>query len=333
MTIGRKVIFTTLILLSCTKFFGQDVHFSTISTSDMFLNPAKTAFSPYDFKVGAAYRNQWQTISVSGYNTSLLSAEARLFSSRQYRHSFGIGLMFMQDVAGSLDFGEQQISLSVSYNKQLTKNHEQFLSLGLSFGRTTWGYDATNADFGRFDSDDEGILLSKISTFDLSAGVHWQISPVEEQNISAGVAVFHINNPTYSFYDNTSISLMPRYTLYATYLFPTSEQSKMQSILRFNKQNDNYELVAGLEWIFSLSTTVFDIENIAAGIFYRSNDAMIITLSYRFNELTAGLAYDVNLSSLSKVSHTYGAVELWASYGINRFKYKRQTKTIPCPTF
>ena len=328
-----KIILLYLIFVSCSKIFGQDVHFSSLTSNDMYLNPAKTSFFSSDFKIGSAYRNQWQTVSTNGYNTSLFTLEARLFSSRRYKHSFGIGAGFMQDVAGTLKFGQKQWFVSLAYNKQLSKRYEQFISIGASMGRTSWGFNPANADFGQMASDYEGIYLNKTTTFDYSMGVHWQMNPSEYQNISAGFAVFHINSPTYSFYENSSIRLARRYTAYATYLFPTTEQSYIQSVIRYSKQNDNYELLAGLEFIYSFSMTVFDNENLGIGLYYRSNDALVATLRYQFNQFAAGLAYDVNLSSLSKVSNTYGALELWVNYGINTIKYKQKTKTIPCPTF
>lgn len=78
----RAIILAILLFLVCKATNGQDVHFSSLMASDMYLNPAKTGFFATDFKVGGAYRNQWQTVSGRGYNTALITAEARLFSSK-----------------------------------------------------------------------------------------------------------------------------------------------------------------------------------------------------------------------------------------------------------
>ena len=102
---------------------------------------------------------------------------------------------------------------------------------------------------------------------------------------------------------------------------------------RYSHQNDNTEILAGGEFIYDLSMTMFDNEYIATGLFFRTFDALVLTLRYRRSALDVGLSYDVNISSLSKVSHTYGALELWASYELDTFKHKKQIKTIPCPTF
>ena len=100
-----------------------------------------------------------------------------------------------------------------------------------------------------------------------------------------------------------------------------------------NIQNDNYEILLGGEYIIDLSNTIFDQNDIGAGLYYRSSDAIILTLKYQYNDLNVGLAYDVNISGLSQVSNTYGGLEIYLAYGFNRFSYNKKIKTIPCPTF
>ncbi len=299
----------------------------------MYLNPAKTAFTQSDIKIGAMYRNQWQTVSGRGYNTALVTAEARLLSSKRYRQSLGLGVGYAQDVAGSLRFGQRQIFASLAYNKQLSKRYEHFIAIGLNGGKISWGFDPTQTDFGQSPSSEEGIMLSDISTFDLGIGAHWQLSPSDGYTISAGFSLQHLNSPTYSFYDNQSIKLKQRYLAYITYLFPTTEQTSMNFVAQSSFQNDNYEVVVGGEYIYNFAMTVHDFETLGLGLYYRTFDALVLSLRYSYNSLAIGLSYDINISSLSKVSKTYGAVELWASYGLNIKNYKQQTKTIPCPTF
>lgn len=328
-----KAIFTCMLFFLCISLSAQDVHFSSFIVGDMYLNPAKTAFFSSDFKVGAAYRNQWQTVSGRGYNTMLISAEAKLFSSSRYKQSFGLGCGFLKDAAGALGFGQRQLFLSMAYNKMLSKRNNHFIALGINMQNTSWSYDVAKADFGLSPSDKEGIYLSKTKAFDVCIGIHWQISPKEDGHLSAGFAIAHLNSPVYSFYDNSDIKLARRYTTYLTYLFTTSQQSSVNLMARYSYQNDNTEILAGGEFIYDLFMTMFDNEYIATGLFFRTFDALVLTLRYRRSALDVGLSYDVNISSLSKVSHTYGALELWVSYELDTFKHKKQIKTIPCPTF
>lgn len=327
------LVLFTLIALS-TK--GQDIHFSSIKANDMYFNPAKTAFFATDFQIATTYRNQWQSVSTNGYNTSLFTAEARLFKSKRYKHSFGIGVGFMRDVAGTLNFGQRQLFMSLSYNKQISKHNNQFISLGFQFANTYWSYDATDADFGQEQADWEGLYLSNLSHKDLSLGVHWQIEPADLQTLTAGIASFHLNTPMLSFLSQDNfyqIKLQPRHLAYINYQFPTTELTTLQLHSHANFQNDNYEIIIGGECTVDMSRTIFDQNNIGAGLYYRSNDALILVLTYQFNSLKAGISYDVNISGLSQVSHTYGGLELYISYGLNKYSYNKKIKTIPCPTF
>lgn len=299
----------------------------------MFLNPAKTTFFSSDFKVGAAYRNQWQTVSVSGYNTYLLTAEAKLYQSRRYRQSLGIGIGFARDVAGSLQFGQRNIFASLAYNKQIKKSNNQFIAAGIQIGNTNWSYDISNADFGQSESDKEGILLSRFSVFDLSAGLHWQMDIKEESNIAAGIALFHMNEPALSFYDNSEVRLKKRFTSYLSWMMPTSENTRLKLLVLSSFQNDNYEITGGADMVYSLSRTMVDTEAVGLGLYFRSNDAIILSPYYQYNSFTAGLSYDINISGLSAATKTYGALELWLSYGFNISGYRKQIKSIPCPTF
>ena len=257
-TYVASLLMFTLIALSLQ---GQDVHFSSINANDMYLNPAKTAFTSTDFKVATAYRNQRQTVSTNGHNTTLFTAEARLLSSKKYRHSLGLGLGFVSDVAGTLNFGQRQMFVNLSYNKQIEKRNNHFISIGVQLSNTYWSYDMTNADFGPQQSDWEGILLSDLSYNDVSLGIHWQIEPVDFQAISAGFAVFHLTQPGLTFMDELNIGqlrLKPRYYGYVNYLFPTSDASKIQLSASTSIQNDNYEILIGGDYIIDMSNTIFD---------------------------------------------------------------------------
>lgn len=330
------VVFFLLFTIIALPTKGQDIHFSSINANDMYLNPAKTAFFSTDFKISATYRNQWQTVSTNGYNTCLLTAETRLFKSKQYKHSFGLGVGLMKDIAGSLNFGQRQMLINLSYNKQLQKRNNHILSIGVQFANTYWSYDATYADFGQDPSNWEGILLSTLSYNDLSAGIHWQIEPTDMQNLSAGVAIFHINRPYLSFMSELELEdsrLNPRYYTYLNYLFPTNDIGTLQLHTSTNIQNDNYEVIIGGEYLIDISNTIFDQNNLGIGTYYRSNDAIIVSLRYQYNTINFALSYDINISGLSQVSNTYGGLELHLSYGFNKFSYNKKIKTIPCPTF
>ena len=242
----------------------------------------------------------------------------------------------MRDAAGSLNFGQRQMFVNLSYNKQIQKHNNHFISLGLQLANTYWSYDATNADFGQNPADWEGILLSNTSYNDVSLGLHWQIEPTDMQTLSAGLALFHLNKPYISFMEDLNLEdlrLHERYFAYLNYLFPTTDVSQLHLQANFTTQNDNYEIIVGGEYLLDIATTIFDKNTIGIGAYYRSNDAIIVGLKYQYNTFDFGISYDINVSGLAQVSNTYGGLELFLSYGFNKYSYNKKIKTIPCPTF
>ncbi|MFN7275608.1 MAG: type IX secretion system membrane protein PorP/SprF, partial [Bacteroidota bacterium] len=63
------LIFTLLSILSSSRSWGQDIHFSQYYNAPLLVNPANTGFNPdFDYRVGVNYRSQWANIG-SPYKT------------------------------------------------------------------------------------------------------------------------------------------------------------------------------------------------------------------------------------------------------------------------
>ena len=50
------------------------------------------------------------------------------------------------------------------------------------------------------------------------------------------------------------------------------------------------------------------------GAFYRFKDAAFVTFRYDYDAFSASLAYDINISGLTPVSHTVGGFEISIMY-------------------
>lgn len=327
----KRIVFVVLFLLA-TVGKAQDIHFSSINANPMFINPASTAVMNSTFRISTIYRNQWSSVS-DGYNTFLSSFEIQPYVSNDDSKGIGIGVMFMSDVAGSLSYGERDFSIAASYFFALDREKKYYLSFGVEASRNNWGYDLTNADFSQEGSNDEAILLDNLNTYDISFGALWQYSKDDSHLFQVNASAFHLNEPSLSFFDDKTLVLHRRYLLSMNYLFPYNDLYSIRPQILFQNQYNNNELIVGGDFIFNLSDAIFTTQNLSLGMFYRSNDAIIISPKYRYNNFLAGLSYDINLSKLNKVSHTYGGVELWLSYAFSPVSYKRTNTKIPCPTF
>lgn len=328
-----KLFFIVFTLGLCSiKSFGQDVHFSTFDANPMLLNPAHTAFGSNLFRAGTIYRNQWSTVS-QGYNSYLLTAEVLPYSNRIRKEGIGVGVSFMADVAGSLRYGQQSIGISASYFKAIDVNKEHYISFGITGNTSSWGYDLANSIFGRYPEDREGILLNTIRTYDFGLGTHWQMKANDKHNLQAGAALFHINQPQLSYYEDSDIILPMRFNAYFSDLIMIKYDNFIKPTIFFQTQKEFIELVIGGDYCINIAETTLDYKIISIGAYYRAADALIVMGKYRYNNLNIGISYDINLSKLTPASKSYGAVELWLLYSFNSTGYKRTKTSIPCPAF
>jgi type IX secretion system PorP/SprF family membrane protein len=311
---------------------GQDVRFSSFEANPMFLNPALTGFCSQTFRAGSIYRNQWSSVS-TGLNSYLLNAEAQVYTNKRAKLGIGLGLEFLADVAGSLSYGSRNIGLALSLYKSFGLDGKYTISLGLKGNRSTWSYDITNADFGQQTSDIEGIPLNSLGVYDLSAGLHWHSQLGKQNAFEAGFNIMHINQPTLSYFENSTIRMPIRTNIYSSFYFTKDENYGFKPLIIWQRQDNNDEIVAGSEMSMPLNSLSFEQKSIAFGAYYRVMDALIVTARYRFNGFNVGISYDVNISKLTPASKTYGAVELWLNYSFDINKDNKRQSHIPCPVF
>ncbi|MDR1725566.1 MAG: PorP/SprF family type IX secretion system membrane protein [Bacteroidales bacterium] len=323
-----------LFLIFCIYTFNvqaQDVRFSSLEANPLFLNPALTGFFAEQFRCGTVYRNQWSSVS-KGYNTFLLTAESHLYQSKNGT-GLSFGLEFISDVAGSLSYGSRNVGLSVAFYKSFGQQNKHVFSFAVKGNRQSYSYDVTNADFGASPSDLENIPLNSFYFYDVSAGFHWQTAFDNGQIISSGLSLSHINKPAFSYFATNNSNIPLKTNFYATYFFESSSTYAFKPIIIAEFQNTNLEVVAGSEIILDLNPMLYEEKSFAAGLYYRVLDALILTGVFTYNNLNIGISYDINLSMLTPVSKSYGAVEIWLNYAFNINKRARRLSKIPCPVF
>lgn len=332
--IARILISSYCLLFSISShnLYSQDVHFSTFDANPLFLNPANTGFTSNSFRLGSVFRNQWSTVS-NGYNSYLLSLEMSPYYNRARKEGLGIGISLISDIAGSLNYGQRTISLSSAYYKSLCNKTDNIISFGLIGSYSSWGYDYDKTQFSRENEDFEGVLLNSINTFDLGLGLHWAFKPNKFNHIESGIALYHINKPKFSYYEDSDIIIPLKFNIYFSDLILISDNYSIKPSILFQKQNQYNEIIFGGDLKLNYSQTIFEQKILSLGLYYRVVDALIAMVKYQYNNLNMGLSYDINLSKLTPASRTYGGVELWILYSFNAFKYRQTSSSIPCPQF
>ena len=293
-----------------------------------------TAFMNNKFRVSTIYRNQWQTVS-PGYNTFFAGFEFQPWVSTNESKGLGLGVCFTNDVAGSLSFGERDIAFSGSYFFSPDRYNRYYIAFGIQGMRKNWSMNLINAEFNREMTYDDNIRYDNLNTYDFSLGITLQYSGNNNNLLNIGLACFHINQPQLSYFADNSTYMHRRISAQLSYMFPAKyyDNISLNPQLLLQHQHNYNEILAGGDIIVNLNNTFFTDQVVSAGIYLRNLDAIVICPKYKYNDFTAGIAYDVNISKLSKVSNTYGAVELWLSYSFNPIYYKQKTTKIPCPIF
>ncbi|MDR1847452.1 MAG: PorP/SprF family type IX secretion system membrane protein [Bacteroidales bacterium] len=327
-----KHILILLLVAEVSLARGQDVRFSSLDANPMFLNPALTGFCSEQFRAGTVYRNQWSSVS-TGLNSYLLTAETQVYTNRKAKLGIGLGVEFLADVAGSLSYGSRNIGLAVSIYKSFGLDAKNTLSIGLKGNRSTYSYDITNADFGNNPSNTEGIPLKSLGVYDFSLGLHWQSKVTKTNIFQAGLNLMHFNRPTFSYFENSSVRMPIKTNLYSSFFLNKDDNYALKPLIFGQLQDNNTEIVAGSEVIFPISIYDMAETNLAAGLYYRILDALIVTARYHYGGFNIGISYDVNLSKLTPASKTYGAVEIWLNYAFNFAGNNKRTTHIPCPVF
>ena len=76
----KKYLFVIAIFISSLT-FGQDVHFSQLQETPLWLNPANAGFMNGYFRAIANYRNQWATMG-NAYQTMAVSVDASTLKTK-----------------------------------------------------------------------------------------------------------------------------------------------------------------------------------------------------------------------------------------------------------
>ena len=330
---GRRFFLVLIIGWHCALAISQDIHLSQFNALPVMLNPATTGFISGDARIATAVRNQWATVG-QGYNSLLFSTEWLPVTNRHHRNGWGFGLLVQRDFAGALQYGQTNWLLSTSFFHSFDYRYSHFLSVGIQMGKGQRGFDPSGAVFGndRRLGLTEDFPMLNVAYFDFSSGIYWEWHPDKTQTFSAGLSVFHLQEPSLSFFDKDAV-LPRKWVAYGSALLKIGVQNGVRPALLYRQQQKYREFLWGADWLWYLEDSPFATLTLITGLYHRWGDAVIVLLKLQYREWLFGLGYDVNLSPLSRVSHGYGALEFTASYTVGQNKRKFISNEVPCPLF
>jgi type IX secretion system PorP/SprF family membrane protein len=324
-----KIIWAAIValLLGLENGNAQDPQFSQYYATPLTLAPSFAGAAPENSRVSALYRNQWP--SVKGFNTYSVS-----FDYFIPKINSGLGLLFMQDVAGDGNYGIMNGGLQYSFDFKITDQihirpgaHFYFVRTSLDFASLTF-YDEVL-------SGTEGTSVTPTTESNLD--MDFALSTlIYNKHVWGGITIDHLLGANQSLYGGvleapmkiavfgglkylTKERLIRKFEESVTFSFLYTAQGGYNQ-LNLGAYYYKYPLMFGL-WYRGLPVLTT----------YHNSDALAFMAGYKIDNFTIGYSYDYTVSKL--VNYSGGAHEISLTYS---FKIKRWTKkpeAIPCPHF
>ena len=318
---------------------AQDIHFSQFNFSPLNLNPALAGVFKGNMRASGTYRSQWQSVPVP-YMTFSGAFDMNYYHRRKFPNSiFGGGAVFHYDQAGDGEMSLSQFSLAASYTRRMSK--QNFLTGGLMFSASQRALSLNQLSFDMqfngelFNENDptgEDGINSNVFFADLTAGVNWHHQNTEKRmRIDVGGALFHINQPNTSFYDNGEVKLRKRTSVYAIGQVMLLEDVDFLFRAMGQFQGSYQELILALGGRYHIDKTRTKELAIALNLGYRLDDAFVPSFEVDYKSWRVGFSYDINLSGFTEATGHRGGPEITVLYYYK--KVEPMAKYKACPIF
>jgi type IX secretion system PorP/SprF family membrane protein len=325
----RYLTILLMVLYLPLRISAQDIHFSQFELSPLIQNPA-FAGALNKVEANLNYRSQWRSISIP-YKTFAASGMLRIAKNKKAKKYFGLGLQFFNDVSGDGKLTNTSANLALAYHLELNKYHRLGLAFGGGFGHRKinaqsfqWGSQFENGTYNPMASTGEDYGVITNNYLDASTGIIWTFNnysgriKVQGNNFNEGtlgIALMHWNRPIYSFVDDEE-RLYAKWVIHGNYLIsvPNTSIAFNPGFMAYH-QGPNEVAVLGCMVRYDLKnaskyTGMYDNLGASVGLFYRSQDALIVSSMIDLGNYCIGFSYDANLSNLRPASNGRGGFEI-----------------------
>lgn len=308
---------------------AQDVHFTQFDASPLTLNPANTGAFNGEWRASAIYRDQWRSISGNAaFKTYAASFDMPIIRDISVDDYLAAGVQLYNDRAGDGNLNNFSAMLSVAYHKFLGQDARKVLTVGLQGGYTQKSIDLSKLYFG--DEFSEGQLnpgtsaerewlRRNASNYIINAGLSYAQAVTEKFGFTIGAGVNNINQPLESFDSRKAseqLGLGMRYTGQVGAIIGVGDRFTLKPAVLVQSQATAMELVGGNEFHYKLGDD-YELPTapaIFAGVWYRHEDAIMVTAGVEFKGFRVGVGYDYNTSDLKNASDGNGGFEISLRY-------------------
>ena len=324
-TMVSKHLKTALLLISLltvsslTK--GQEAHFSQYNRAPLQLNPALTGAFYGDWRVGNNYRSQWSGVLKKPITTIGLGFEKPIYLDID---KIAVGVYALRDQAGDKGFNTTRVALSGAYHKLVDYSELRFgfqmaytskvidknLSFPESFNRVTGEFDPDLVFF-------EPLARDQVSFVDINFGVSWGMY-FEDFRPEVGLAFFHVNQPTESFYGSSN-KRETGIAANASFKYFVSDNFFIDPNFMLFTQSKANNFLAGVAGGYQFDPNNAGVTDANFGFLLRNGfsdnaDAFIVHAGLGVSNFDAGISYDFNISQLKEGLSSNGTIEFSISY-------------------
>jgi len=305
--------FVAIIALVAISFnaSAQDPELTQYYNNPLYLNPALAGAKNCQGRAMLHYRNQWPALAGSLVTTT--------FSADQSFDKIwgGVGLNYLQDVAGEGLLTTSSISLLYSFRLQLDDNSEirigfepQFIQRKMDFSKLRFA-DQIQANRGFVLPTTEPLVNDPINMFNLNSGVVWQ-----SDRHMVGFALHNVFEPVQSFYGTEESVLPMRFSFHGKTKWLLGSKPNKPHYLEpnalFMLQNKFTQLNA---------TVLYRKGSVLSGVGWRQTfgefrnaDAALFVLGFKVPNFRLVYSYDMTVSdaqSAAPGSHELSMMFTW----------------------
>ncbi len=329
-----------LLLANAAK--SQDINFSQFYELPLLRNPALAGIFNGDVRVTAAFRSQWQSVTVP-FRTMGLGVEYKKPMNRNTNDFFTFGFQVTNDIAGDSRLRRTQVLPVFNFHKSLDSEKDTYLSAAVMGGPVMQRFDPSQLSFddqfvnGAYSpaNPTKQVFTTTGTTYwDAAVGLNFSSIAGADTRYYVAVGLFHFTKPKVAFQKEYDIVLNPKYVVNAGLSKPISDANKLTVYADYFMQGGARQVQGGLILSHDFIEAAEN-QKIAfsAGLFYRWNDALMPVIKLDYNQFGIGINYDVNISKLKTASQFRGAYEVTLSYKAFRNNYNSSADKVRCPGF
>ncbi len=318
---------------------AQDIHFSQYNASPLALNPALTGVNSCDWRIGATYRNQWNSVTTP-YVTYEVFGDMPLIKDIGGASKLAGGLLLYNDVSGDGDLTNLSAMGNVSFVLGLGGQTNHNLSIGVQAGLMHKSLDFNALKWpNQWDGDEFNTAIDplenigeNISRFNMGAGIAYHNSVSKTFNITGGVGLFNLISPKETFLQDEENKLGMRISGHLKAGITIDGKYGIIPSVLYQSQSGAKEIIVGSDFGYFLNSANFPATFFLGGA-YRLDDAVIASVGMDYKNFRFGASYDINTSTLQDASGGKGGFEISLVYTGCILPVIPKNYVMPCPRY